>query len=60
MSEYGKYLYDNLPNVYKIRDGEVGYTLKRYLDALGVGFDIVEEETGKITSLYDIENLQRV
>ena len=57
MSEYGKYLYDNLPNVYKIRDGEVGYTLKRYLDALGVGFDIIEEETGKITSLYDIENV---
>lgn len=57
MSKYGKYLYNSLPSIYRLRDIEVDYTLKHYLDALGTGFDIIEEETGKITTLNDVETV---
>lgn len=58
MSKYGEYLYKSLPSIYRIRDIDMEYTLKRYLDALGTGLDIVDEETGKIITLTDVENME--
>lgn len=58
MSKYGKYLYDSLPRIYRQKDAEYGNTLQRYLEALGEGFDLIDNETGKITTLTDVENVE--
>ena len=58
MGEFGQYLYKCLPSMYRVRDQEVGYTLKRYLDALGDSLDSIEKETHDILTLLDVEKME--
>ncbi len=58
MGEFGQYLYKCLPSIYRVRDQEVGYTLKRYLDALGDSLDSIEKETHDILTLLDVEKME--
>ena len=56
--KFGQYLYKCLPSVYRVRDQEVNYTLKRYLDALGESLDSIEKETHDILTLLDVEKME--
>lgn len=58
MGEFGQYLYKCLPSIYRVRDQEVDYTLKRYLDALGDSLDSIEKETHDILTLLDVEKME--
>lgn len=54
---FSQYLYNSLPSIYRSKDKEVGYTLKRYLEAQGDAMDTLSNETLGILSLLDVEKM---
>lgn len=56
-NKIGEYLYNNLPSIYKIKDGETNYTLQKFLNALGESMSNVEEETRQLLTLLDVEKM---
>ena len=53
------YLYESLPEVYREKDIDTGFTLKRYLEALGEGLDIVNQDTTLLLQLLDVERMDK-
>lgn len=56
-NKIGTYLYNSLPSVYKTRDEETNFTLKKYLNALGESMTDIELETKNIITLLDVEKM---
>lgn len=56
-NKIGTYLYNSLPSIYKTRDEETQFTLKRYLNALGEPMTDVEFEIKNILTLLDVEKM---
>ena len=56
-NKIGTYLYNSLPSIYKTRDEETQFTLKRYLNALGEPMTDVECEIKNILTLLDVEKM---
>ena len=57
MSKYGDYLYNSLPKIYRVKDSEVDFTLKKFLHALGDGLEEVHEEVLNLLTLIDVEKM---
>lgn len=56
-NKIGTYLYNSLPSIYKTRDEETQFTLKRYLNALGEPMTDIEFEIKNILTLLDVEKM---
>ena len=55
---FGEKLYNSLPEIYRTDDASVGFTLKKYLQALSDGgFSKVIEETNNLLAIVDSEKV---
>lgn len=57
MEDYGKLLYDKLPQLYRTEDSKINpspYPLKRFLEIAGVGFDYLAEKQEGHANMYDL------
>lgn len=53
--DFGKWLYDKLPHVYKDKDKENSYTLERFLEVLGTeGYNYLLNEMEELEKLSDL------